>query len=210
MFTGLIEAQGRIARVTRTRGAARLAIRSPLPTAAMREGESVAVDGVCLTVSALRKDVFEADAIAETLARSTLGRLEAGDTVHLERALALGDRLGGHLVQGHVDGVGRVISLTRRGGDVRLRVALPADLRRYVAEKGSIALSGVSLTVAKVLPGGLEVALIPETIERTRLGALGPGDRVNVEVDLLARYLERLVGEGGSTPGRRRPRAGRP
>jgi len=209
MFTGLIETQGRIARVTRTPGAARLAIRSPLPTAEMREGESVGVDGVCLTVSALRKDVFEADAIAETLQRSTLGRLAAGDTVHLERALALGDRLGGHLVQGHVDGVGRVISLTRRGGDIRLRVALPADLRRYVAEKGSIALSGVSLTVANVLPAGLEVALIPETIERTRLGALAPGDRVNVEVDLLARYLERLVGDRGPKPGRHRPRAGR-
>ena len=103
----------------------------------------------------------------------------------------------------------RVISLTRRGGDIRLRVALPADLRRYVAEKGSIALSGVSLTVANVLPAGLEVALIPETIERTRLGALAPGDRVNVEVDLLARYLERLVGDRGPKPGRHRPRAGR-
>lgn len=206
MFTGLIETLGRVERVVPGTGATRIAVRSDLPVAAMRDGESVAVDGVCLTVARRAGPVFEADAVAETLSKTTLGGLKAGATVHLERALALGDRLGGHLVQGHVDAVAKVLSLRRRSGDVRLEVELPAALRGLVALKGSIALHGVSLTVSGMKAKSFEVALIPETLERTRLGALRPGDRLNVEVDLLARYLEALMRDRGAARAARSPR----
>ena len=197
MFTGLIETTGRVERVSARAGAKRLAIRSDLPPASLHDGDSVAVDGVCLTITRRAGKVFEADAVAETLARTTLGELRAGSPVHLERALALGDRLGGHLVQGHVDAVAKVRSVRRRGADVRLRVEVPAALRGLVAYKGSIALQGVSLTVAAAGRGWLEVALVPTTLDKTRLGSLGKGDRLNVEVDLLARYLEALMRERG-------------
>jgi riboflavin synthase len=195
MFTGLIETVGRVKRVVPGAGATRLAIESDLPVVSMEDGESVAVDGVCLTVSRRTGKGFEADAVAETLRRTTLGRLRVGDPVHLERSLTLDDRLGGHLVQGHVDAVSRVVSLSRRGDDVRLSVALPASLRRFVAEKGSIAVSGVSLTVAGTRSRAFTVALIPATLARTKLGDLRPGDGVNLEVDVIARYLERLMSE---------------
>jgi riboflavin synthase len=193
MFTGLIESVGRVRRVVTKAGARRLIFDTDLPVAKMRDGESVAVDGVCLTVARRTGSTFEADAVAETLSNTTLAALRAGDLVHLERSLALGDRLGGHLVSGHVDAVGRVVALRRRGDDVRLEVALPAGLRRLVARKGSIALHGVSLTVAAVKSRSVEVALIPETLARTKLGRLAPGDGINVEVDLIARYLESLM-----------------
>ena len=193
MFTGLIATVGRVKRVVPGAGATRLAIATDLPVAAMRDGESVAVDGVCLTIACRSGKVFEVDAVAETLKRTTLGALRAGDPVHLERALALGDRLGGHLVQGHVDAVARVVTLRRRGGDVRLTVALPASLRGLVAQKGSIAVHGVSLTVSAVTSRSFEVALIPETLARTKLGGLRPGEGLNVEVDLVARYLDALM-----------------
>jgi riboflavin synthase len=193
MFTGLIETVGRVKRVAPGRGATRLAIASALPSAAMRDGESVAVDGVCLTVARRSGAGFEADVVAETLSRTTLGRLRAGDAVHLERSLTLQDRLGGHLVQGHVDAVGKVLSLSRHGGDVRLVIGLPASLRRFVAEKGSIAVHGVSLTVAAIRRGALTVALIPATLAATKLGSLKPGDGVNLEADVIARYLETLM-----------------
>jgi riboflavin synthase len=195
MFTGLVETMGRVARVTRGKGSTRLAIRSTLPAAKMKDGESVAVDGVCLTVARRRGNVLEMDAVPETLALTTLGDLRAGDAVHLERALSLSDRLGGHLMQGHVDAVARVVSLTRRGGDVRLRVDLPAPLRRYAAVKGSIALHGVSLTIARKTAAGVEIALIPETLERTKLGTVRAGGKLNVEMDLIARYLDALSRE---------------
>jgi riboflavin synthase len=131
--------------------------------------------------------------VAETLSLTTLGSLRAGDKVHLERALTLADRLGGHLVQGHVDGVARVTSLTRRGDDVRLALTIPAPLRKYAASKGSITVSGVSLTVARRRSAGVEIALVPETLSRTKLGTVRAGDRVNVEMDLIARYLEVLT-----------------
>jgi riboflavin synthase len=204
MFTGLVETMGRVAEVSRRGGALRLGIASSLPVADMREGESVAVDGVCLTVVALRGDRFLADVVPETLRRSTLAEVRPGRQVNLERALRLGDRLGGHLVQGHVDATAPLRAVHRRGGDYRLEVALVDEIRPYVAFKGSVALQGVSLTVAAVGPEGFEVALVPETLERTTLGSLGRGDRLNVEVDLLARYLERLLeGRGGkaSRPG---------
>ena len=210
MFTGLIESLGRVARVARRPGGLRLAIRSDLPVARMKDGESVAVDGVCLTVALREGDVFEADAVRETLSRTTLGALRTGARVHLERALALGDRLGGHLVQGHVDTVARVVRLERRSGDVRLEVQLPAPLRGYVVEKGSIALHGVSLTVAATGVRSFTVALVPETLARTTLGSLRPGALLNVEVDVLARYLEGLMrARGPASPGARprtRPR----
>ena len=193
MFTGLVAVVGSVVRQTPRAGATRITIESGLPVASMRDGESVAVDGVCLTVARRAGATFEADAVAETLKRTTLGGLKAGDAVHLERALAVGDRLGGHLVQGHVDAVSKVIALKRRGADVRLVVALPASLRPFVAEKGSIALHGVSLTVSAAGARSFEVALIPETMARTKLGRLSPGDRLNVEVDLIARYLEALM-----------------
>jgi riboflavin synthase len=195
MFTGLVETLGRVVRVTRARGSTRLAIRSTLPVAEMKDGESVAVDGVCLTVARRRGAVLEMDAIPETLAKTTLGSLRAGDPVHLERALSLSDRLGGHLVQGHVDAVARVVSLVSRDGDVRLRVDLPAPLRRYAAVKGSIALHGVSLTIARKTAVGVEIALIPETLERTKLGSVRAGAKLNVEMDLIARYLDALSRE---------------
>jgi len=195
MFTGLIESIGRVRRVVPAAGATRLTIETRLPVAEMHNGESVAVDGACLTVTRRSGAVFEAEAVAETLSRTTLGALRVGDAVHLERSLAVGDRLGGHLVQGHVDAVAKVIALRRRGHDVRLEVALPKTLRGLVAQKGSIALLGVSLTVSAVKSRSFEVALIPETLARTKLGTLRAGDGVNVEADLIARYLEALMRE---------------
>ena len=194
MFTGLVECLGRVADVRRKRGAVRLAIASELPLDELRDGESVAVDGVCLTVADRGRGAFHADVVAETLERTTLGALRAGDAVHLERALRAGDRLGGHLVQGHVDGTAEVEWLRGRGGERRLRVRLPQPLTPYVALKGSIALHGVSLTVAALDERGVEIALVPHTLECTKLGRVRPGSRLNVEVDLLARYLERLLG----------------
>ena len=197
MFTGLIESLGRVRRVLPRSGSTRLAIETDGSTASWRDGESVAVDGVCLSVAGRSGKTFEADAVAETLKRTTLSALRVGDSVHLERSLAVGDRLGGHFVQGHVDAVAKVLRVTRRGDDVRLSVALPKSLRGLVAEKGSIALHGVSLTVTEASPTRFTVALIPETLARTKLSRIRPGDPLNVEVDLVARYLETLMRERG-------------
>ena len=193
MFTGLIEGMGRVLAVDPGEGLTRLTLQTPFPADTLAPGESVAVDGVCLTATQRTAEGFAVDAVAETLHRTTLGELRPGDPVNLERALRVGDRLGGHLVQGHVDGTAPVLEVARRGGDVRLAVGLPEALRPYVAFKGSIALSGVSLTVASVEGEAFSVALIPETLARTTLGRVGPGSRLNVEVDLLARYLEGLL-----------------
>src|SRR5262245_34083427 len=193
MFTGRVQTTGRVERVVRRGGAQRLTIGSSLPVASMRDGESVAIDGVCLTVARRAGRTFEADVVAETLSRTTLGGLRVGDDVHLERSLALGDLVGGHLVQGHVDAVAKVVSVSRRGADVRLTVGLPSSLRRFVAEKGSIAVHGVSLTVAEVRARSFSVALIPESLARTKLGRMTPGEGVNLEVDVIARYLETLM-----------------
>lgn len=195
MFTGLIETVGRVQRVVPGTGATRLTISTDLPVASMRDGESVAVDGVCLTIARRKGNAFEVDAVAETLKRTTLGGLRIGDGVHLERSLAVGDRLGGHLVQGHVDAVAKVIALRRRGDDVRLTIALPSALRGLVARKGSIAINGVSLTVSAVQSRSFEVALIPQTLARTKLGGLRSGQGVNLEADVIARYLEALMNE---------------
>ena len=194
MFTGLVQGIGTVIGLVPGRGSARLCIDSPLPAASMKAGDSVAVDGVCLTVARRAGRRFFADVVAETLSRSTLGARRPGDAVNLEPSLRVGDPLGGHLVQGHVDATTRVLEIARRGDDWRVRLRLPAGLRRYVAEKGSIALHGVSLTVSRVARDRFEVALIPETRRRTTLGALRTGDAVHVEVDLLARYLEAMAG----------------
>lgn len=193
MFTGLVETIGVVREVRPGRGMTRLGIESDLPVRDMQDGESVAVDGVCLTVVERRGRTFRADAIAETLRRTTLGGLRPGAKVNLERALRLGDRLGGHLVQGHVDATVGVRDVRSRGGDHRVVLARIPEIARYVAFKGSVALNGVSLTVSAVTADDFEVALIPETLARTNLAGLRPGADVNLEVDLLARYLETML-----------------
>lgn len=192
MFTGLVETVGSVVELTPGPRSTRIGVRSSLDVGGMQDGESVAVDGVCLTVVRREGDRFEADVIAETLGCTTLGGLDPGSEVNLERSLRLGDRLGGHLVQGHVDTTLAVLERVERGDDYRLRIGLAPAIRPYVAFKGSVALAGVSLTVAAVDDEAFEVALIPQTRAATTLGRIGPGDRLNVEVDLLARYLDRL------------------
>lgn len=193
MFTGLIEAVGKVVEFSPGRGSSRIAITSPLPISELQEGDSVSVNGVCLTVAQRRRDRFFADVVAETLGRSTLKKLRPGARVNLERAMQVGDRLGGHFVSGHVDDTVAVQRIQKRGNDWRLRLELPGILARYVASKGSVALDGVSLTVASLDASGFEIALVPHTLEQTTLGGLRTGDELNLEVDLLARYLERLL-----------------
>jgi riboflavin synthase alpha subunit len=192
VFTGLVREVGRVAALDRDERGAWLRVEAEL-AGEVAAGDSVAVAGACLTVAERAGGAFEADAINQTLSLTTLGERRPGDRVNLEPALRAGDPLGGHLVQGHVDGVARVLGVVADGASRRLRVALPAELRRYVVPRGSIALDGVSLTVAGVVGDAVEVALIPETLERTTLGEAGEGYRLNVEVDLIARHLERLV-----------------
>jgi riboflavin synthase len=192
VFTGLVQGQGEVAAVDPTADGARLAVRTPL-TAELAPGDSVAVNGVCLTATRIEDGAFHADVMHETLRRSSLGDVTAGGTVNLELPLRATDRLGGHVVQGHVDGVGVVRAISEDGFSRRVEIDAPADVLRYVVEKGSIAVDGVSLTVASVDDEGFAVALIPETLERTTLGAAGPGTRVNLEVDVLAKYVERLT-----------------
>lgn len=189
MFTGLIADVGEVVALERDAGAARLSVRTAL-AGELERGDSVAVNGVCLTAVELPPGGFAADVVAETLSRSSLGSLEVGSRVNVELPLRAADRLGGHFVLGHVDGTGEVVEAN---GDGRLVVGTDAALLRYVVEKGSIALDGVSLTVAGVDDATLSVALIPETRERTTLGALRPGQRINIEVDVLAKHVEKLV-----------------
>jgi riboflavin synthase len=172
---------------------ARLEVEAPWLAGELRLGESVAVNGCCVTVAEVTAARFAADLVAETLRRTALGGLTAGARVNLERPMALGGRLGGHLVQGHVDGVARVLDRTPVGDGEEVRIELPQDLDRYVVEKGSIAIDGVSLTVAGVGPGWFAVALVPHTLEVTTLGERRPGDLVQLEVDVIAKYVERLV-----------------
>ncbi|MEH1169303.1 riboflavin synthase [Micromonospora sp. CPCC 205539] len=195
MFTGIVEELGEVVRVTATAGdSALVAVRGPLVTSDARHGDSIAVNGVCLTVVDVADGVFTADVMGETLRRSALGALRPGDPVNLERAAALGSRLGGHLVQGHVDGVGELISREPAEQWETVRFRLPAALARYVVEKGSITIDGVSLTVAEVGADEFAVGLIPTTLKLTTLGQRGVGDPVNLEVDVLAKYVERLLG----------------
>jgi len=192
MFTGLIEDIGTVETLERTDDGARLRISSKL-TADLALGDSIAVNGCCLTATAVDGDHFETEAMNQTLEVTALDAIEQGTRVNLELAMKVGDRLGGHIVQGHVDGVGTVSSIEDDGFARRVRVDLPAQLLSYVVDKGSITLSGVSLTVADLGDSWAEVSLIPETLERTNLGDLAPGDRLNVECDVIAKYVERLM-----------------
>ena len=192
MFTGIVAELGRIADVESHDGAARIRVEAGLANE-LSEGDSVAVNGVCLTAVGPGAGGFDADLSAETLARSSLGALAPGEQVNLELPLRPADRLGGHIVQGHVDGLGHVRAVTQAGGSTEVRFDAPHDLLRYVVEKGSIAVDGVSLTVADVDGAGFTVSLIPETLARTTLGRVEEGRPVNLEVDVIAKHVEKLV-----------------
>lgn len=192
MFTGLVEDRGAVVAVEATGDGARLRVRTRL-AAEVAEGDSIAVNGVCLTATAIADGSFAADAMHETLRRSSLGALEPGSAVNLELALRADARLGGHIMQGHVDGTGTVAAVRDDGFARIVTVAAGPDLLRYVVEKGSIAVDGVSLTVSRVDGTGFDVSLIPETLERTTLGGAEPGRIVNLEVDIVAKYVEKLV-----------------
>ena len=196
MFTGIVEELGRLVARDERPDAARIAVRGPLVCSDARPGDSIAVSGVCLTVVEVTSGVFTADVIGETLRRSTLAGVRVADPLNLERAAKLGDRLGGHLVTGHVDGTGTVLSRTAPQDSAPwelIRIGMPAGLARYVVEKGSITVDGVSLTVIDAGPGEFSVGLIPTTRELTTLGVCGPGEPVNLEVDVIAKYVDRMV-----------------
>lgn len=193
MFTGLIREVGTVLAVEGGDGGVRLTIEAPQTAPGAQLGDSVAIDGVCLTVVAVAGDSFAFDAVPETLGRTSLGTLDHGSRVNLEPALRAGDALGGHYVQGHVDGVGSVRSVEPEGDGKRIWFAAPPELLRYVALKGSIAVQGTSLTVAALDEAGFAVALIPHTLEATTLGGLEPEDLVNLETDVLAKYVEKLL-----------------
>jgi riboflavin synthase len=195
MFTGIVEELGEVVRLTDAGGdSAVLAVRGPLVTSDARHGDSISVNGVCLTVIDNAGGVFTADVMGETLRRSSLGVLAVGSQVNLERAATVGSRLGGHLVQGHVDGVTTIISREPAAEWEVLRFALPRELSRYVVEKGSITVDGVSLTVMAVDEESFSVGLIPTTLKLTVLGAKSVGDPVNLEVDVIAKYVEKMLG----------------
>jgi riboflavin synthase len=195
VFTGIVQGLGRVAAVDQVDGGAtgvRITVETPL-VSELRAGDSIAVNGVCLSAATLADGSFTADAMNETLARSSLGDLSPGAEVNLELPLRAADRLGGHMVQGHVDGLGRVAAVAEDGFARRIEIEASPELMRYVIEKGSIAVDGVSLTVAALTDRSFTVSLIPETLQRTNLGQAGPGHRVNLEVDVLAKYVEKLV-----------------
>jgi riboflavin synthase len=194
LFTGIIEELGELAEVTDLGTAARFTVRGPLVVSDARHGDSIAVSGVCLTVVEVIGDAFTADVMKESLDRSCLGSLRPGDRVNLERAATLSTRMGGHIVQGHVDGVATVLARTPDEHWEVVRISLPSGLARYVAEKGSVTVDGISLTVSGLGPEWFEVSLIPTTLGLTTLGAKQPGAPVNLEVDIIAKYTERLLG----------------
>jgi riboflavin synthase len=200
MFTGIVAELGEVAGIEQRGDAARLTIRGS--TEDVSPGESIAVNGVCLTVTGILEGTFTADVMGETLDRSGLGALTPGAPVNLERSVRLADRLGGHLVQGHVDGTGTIISRSPADHWDQVRISLPASISRYVVHKGSIAVDGISLTVSALGPPvddtWFEVCLIPETLKRTTMGTRQPGDVVNLEVDVIAKYVERLLNREGS------------
>lgn len=194
MFTGIIKAKGKIGAIERRGGDVRLSVESAgVPFSSYEVGESIAVNGVCLTAIALRKGGFDTDVSVETLNVTSLGKLRVGDAVNLEPALALGERLGGHLVSGHVDCMGNVVTRNEDARSVRIGIELPPEYARYVAKKGSVTVDGVSLTVNEVSRNRFSVNIIPHTAEATIIGCYSAGTRVNIEVDLLARYIERLL-----------------
>lgn len=201
MFTGLVEALGTVKSRAQRGGGARLVVQTSLGEGEpLVLGESIAVDGVCLTVDHILRDGFEADASEETLHKTTLGRVAIGARVNLERAVKLGARMGGHIVTGHVDAVGEVLAREPIGKALRVTFGAPPPLLPMIASKGSICVSGVSLTVNEVSSGGFSVALVPHTLAKTSLERLGPGAAVNLEVDVLMRYVARLLASGHAQP----------
>src|ERR687897_1102994 len=199
MFTGIIRELGRVDSIDTGEEGARIRIRAEL-SSELDDGDSVAVNGACLTATSTGNGAFEADVMKQTLSLTTLGELSPESTINLELPLRATDRLGGHVVQGHVDGTAAVAEITEEGFAKRLRLELPDELLPYVVERGSIAIEGVSLTVASLTESGLEVSLIPETLERTTLGRVELGDRLNVECDVLARYVRRQLSGGPGVP----------
>ena len=193
MFTGLIEEVGQVQSIRTAGMATQLQLSAPAITADLRAGDSVAVNGCCLTATKIHEASLTFDLLEETLARTNLRALSAGSAVNLERALSAAGRLGGHFVQGHIDATARILSFTRTGADYRLEVDLPAEFARYVAVKGSVALNGVSLTIAELRAASLVVWIIPHTREQTNLGTLQPNDLLNVEFDIIAKYVERML-----------------
>lgn len=197
MFTGLVADLGEVVEIEQSSDGVRLTVSSEL-AGEMSEGDSVAVNGVCLTATEIAGSSFRADVMNETLRLSSLAEITAGRPVNLELAMRPTDRLGGHIVQGHVDGVGRILEVVDDGFSRRLRIEAPAEVLRYVVHKGSVAVDGISLTVAALDDQSFTVSLIPETLERTNLGHAEPGNTVNLEVDVLAKYVERLIANGQS------------
>jgi len=206
MFTGIVEEKGTVTALEQLGDAVRLTIRGPVVTSDAAHGDSISVNGCCLTVATLDGELFSADVMAESLTRTSLGDLDTGSEVNLERAVAAGARMGGHIVQGHVDGTARLIDRTSSEHWDVLRFALPADLARYLVEKGSVTVDGVSLTVVEVADATgtgeawFSVSLIPTTLADTTLGTRKPDDRVNLEVDVLAKYVERLLAAREAAP----------
>ncbi|MER6699751.1 riboflavin synthase [Streptomyces fimicarius] len=195
MFTGIVEELGEVTAVERLSDASRFRLRGPVVTEGAKHGDSIAVNGVCLTVVDTAEGEFTADVMAETLKRSSLGALAPGSRVNLERPMELGGRLGGHLVQGHVDGTGTIVERTPSEHWEIVKVSLPPELTRYVVEKGSITVDGVSLTVVDAAADHFTISLIPTTLDLTTLGHKQPGDPVNLEVDVVAKYVERMLGD---------------
>ncbi|WP_342319797.1 riboflavin synthase [Corynebacterium mayonis] len=195
MFTGLVEEIGRVESLEKLDQAVRIAVHAPKVTADATAGDSISVDGVCLTVVDIANDVFTADVMQETLNRSGIGNYEVGTRVNLERALAVGSRFGGHIVQGHVDGVSQLVSRTSSAHWDVLRFSLPAAIAKYVVEKGSITVNGTSLTVSAVGQDYFEVSVIPTTLDATTAGELHQGAQVNLEVDIVAKYVEKMLGD---------------
>jgi riboflavin synthase len=204
VFTGIVGEMGSIEAISATSEGARIRISAPETAPECAIGDSVAIDGCCLTVVAGGDGALEFDAVAETLRRTTLGGLRPGDRVNVEAAMRMGDRLGGHWVQGHVDGVGEVTAVEPDGDGVRVTFSAPGAVARYTIEKGSVCVAGVSLTVAAYDDDGFTVALIPHTRAVTTLGALAPGARVNLEADLVGKYVEKLVGAAALVPSNQR------
>jgi len=193
MFSGIVEGMGRVLSMKKEKGTIRMTVQLPRKMAGLHTRESICVNGACLTVTARKGPTFAVDMVPETLRVTTFGQVNPGSLVNLERALAASGRLGGHMVSGHVDGVGRVVSVKAEGKGKRIRIAPPADLMPYLVYKGSSCVEGVSLTVAAVGPSWFEIALIPYTLDETTIGNLRPGSRVNLEADILAKYVERLL-----------------
>ena len=196
MFTGLIEEVGQVARIAESGGNRRLKVSAANTPRELKQGNSVAVSGVCLTAVEIGGDYFAADLAAETWTRTSFSRITEGALVNLELPMRADGRFGGHIVQGHVDGVGKLLAMERipNADDYWLRIAVPQELQRYVAFKGSIAIEGISLTVAKVEGGEVTIAIIPHTLRMTNLGSLKPGDPVNLETDIVAKYVEKMLG----------------